>query len=65
MSVYLCSGFSYSIANCTFCMLHCTITCGLCGCTIFSHTDLKNGTIFGEKVIEHNMCVLVFLTIFV
>jgi len=65
MSVYLCSGFSYSHANCTFSMLHFTIACGLSGCTIFSHIDLKNSTIFGEKVIEHNMCVLVFLEIFV
>ena len=65
MSVYLCSGFSYSHANCTFSMLHCTIICGVSSCTIFSHIDLKNCTIFGEIAIEHNMCVLVFLTIFV
>jgi len=42
------------------------VICGLFGCTIFfSHYHI-NGTIFGKKkVIEHEMCVLIFFTTFV
>ena len=37
--------------------------CGFSGCTIFFHiTYLITSTIFGKKVIEHKVCVLIFST---
>ena len=41
------------------------VICGLSGSTKFLNIIPKNGTIFGKKVIEHKMCVLIFFTIFV
>jgi hypothetical protein len=40
--------------------VHHTVTCGLPRSTIFFSHYLINGTIFGEKVTEHKMCVLIF-----
>jgi hypothetical protein len=40
------------------------VICGLSGSTVFFPHDLINGTIFGKKVIENKMCVLIFCTIF-
>jgi len=39
--------------------------CGLPRSTIFFPHYLINGTIFGKKVTEHKMCVLIFCTTFV
>jgi len=38
--------------------------CGLSGYTILFYVLLK-GMIFGNKVIEYKMCVLIFSTLFV
>jgi hypothetical protein len=40
------------------------VICGLPGSTTFFSHYLINGTIFGKKVIEYKMCVLIFFTIF-
>jgi hypothetical protein len=39
--------------------------CGLSDSTIFFPHYLINGAIFGKKVIEHKMCVLILSTTFV
>jgi len=41
-----------------------TVICGLPRSTVFFHINLIIGTVFGKKIIEHKMCVLILYTIF-
>jgi len=43
---------------------HCVVICGLDGRAFFSPHFMIKGTIFGEKVTEHKICVLIFFTTF-
>jgi hypothetical protein len=38
---------------------YCIVICGLSGCTRFFEC-LTNGAIFGKRVVEYKMCVLIF-----
>jgi hypothetical protein len=41
------------------------VVCGLYGSTLFFSHYLINGTIFGGKIFEHEICVLIFSTVLV
>jgi len=65
---HLCPVWFYRIfTHYPACKVHspyCTVICVLSGSIVFSHF-IAQTTQFSGKVVEHKMCVLIFLTIFV
>jgi len=65
MSVCFVCVCAYSCLSYPGCVAHAPyyiVICNPSGSTIFFPHFLKTSMIFGEKVIEHKMCVLIFST---
>ena len=64
--MYLCArecACSLAYSPCNSYAPYCNVICGLWLQHIFRHY-LINGTIFGKKVVEYKVCVLIFYTTF-